>query len=185
MENFTLVDGGVAAVVLISALLAYSRGLVREIMSIAGWVIAAVAAFYFAGQVEPIIAELPVVRDIVGGSCQLSILAAFAVVFIIALVIVSMFTPLLAGSIQNSSLGSIDSGLGLLFGLARGLLLVAVAFIIFDMTPMANDGIAMVENAASRDFIASLQETLSSYIPTEMPPQITDSYEQLMGRCSE
>ena len=45
MEGFTLVDGGVAIIVLISAILAYSRGLVREVLSIAGWVVAAPAAW--------------------------------------------------------------------------------------------------------------------------------------------
>ena len=47
MDSFTLVDGGSAAILLISAILAYSRGLVREVLSIAGWVAAAVSALIF------------------------------------------------------------------------------------------------------------------------------------------
>ena len=55
MENLNLIDGLVVLLVLISALLAYSRGLVREIMAIAGWVAAAVLAFIFAPRLMPLV----------------------------------------------------------------------------------------------------------------------------------
>ncbi|MFM7656491.1 MAG: CvpA family protein, partial [Paracoccaceae bacterium] len=45
MEGFTLIDGVVTLVIVLSAILAYSRGLVREAMAIAGWIGAAVLAF--------------------------------------------------------------------------------------------------------------------------------------------
>ena len=77
MDSFTLVDGGSAAILLISAILAYSRGLVREVLSIAGWVAAAVSAFIFAPSVEPLVREIPIISDIVGTRCELSIIAAF------------------------------------------------------------------------------------------------------------
>ena len=46
MDGFTAVDGVVLAVILISAILAYSRGFVREVLAILGWAAAAVAAFF-------------------------------------------------------------------------------------------------------------------------------------------
>ena len=185
MDQFTLVDAGVAGIVLISALLSYARGFVREILSIAGWVIAAIAAFWFAPTVEPIISELPVISDIIGGSCQIAIIAAFGLVFVVALVVISLFSPLISGSVQNSALGPVDSGLGLLFGIARGLLLVAIAFVIYDQAPVSDQAIAMVENAASRDLLEALRVRIVELLPTEIPPQVIESYEQLMGRCGE
>ena len=80
MDSFTLVDGASIAILLISAILAYSRGLTRELLSIAGWIAAAVSAFIFAPSVEPLIREIPIIRDIVGSRCELSIIAAFAAV---------------------------------------------------------------------------------------------------------
>ena len=53
MEGFTLVDAGVAGIIVLSAILAYSRGFVREAMAIAGWVGAAFLAFLFAPQAQP------------------------------------------------------------------------------------------------------------------------------------
>ena len=102
MEGFTIIDGVVGVVIVLSALLAYSRGFVREAMAIAGWVAAAILAFLFAGKVEPLVKEIPVIGDFLGESCELSIIAAFAAVFAVALVVVSIFTPPRTLHPQNS-----------------------------------------------------------------------------------
>lgn len=94
MEGFTIIDGVVALVVIVSALLAYGRGLVREVMAIAGWVVAAIVAFLFAGKVEPLVREIPVVGEFIADSCELSVVGAFALVFVAVLIVVSFFTPL-------------------------------------------------------------------------------------------
>ena len=78
MEGFTLIDAGVAVIIVLSAVLAYSRGFVREAMAIAGWVGAAILAFIFAPTAQPLVKEIPVLGDFLGDSCELSIIAAFA-----------------------------------------------------------------------------------------------------------
>ena len=75
MENLTAIDAGAAVIILISAVLAFSRGLVRELMAILGWIGAAVAAFYFAPSVQPLVKELPVVGEFLSESCELSVVA--------------------------------------------------------------------------------------------------------------
>ncbi|MDP5361725.1 MAG: CvpA family protein, partial [Paracoccaceae bacterium] len=101
MEGFTLVDAGVAIIVLLSGVLAYSRGFVRETMAILGWIGATIVAFIFADQVEPLVRQIPVVGDFIGDSCELAIIAAFAAVFAVALVVVSIFTPLFSSVVQR------------------------------------------------------------------------------------
>ena len=64
MEGFTVVDGAVAGIIVLSAILAYSRGFVREGMAIAGWIGAALLAYIFAAQAQPLVKELPVVTGI-------------------------------------------------------------------------------------------------------------------------
>ena len=78
MENLTAVDGGAALIIILSAILAFSRGLVRELMAILGWIGAAIAAYYFAPGVQPLVKELPVVGEFLSDSCELSVVAAFA-----------------------------------------------------------------------------------------------------------
>ena len=92
--QFTIVDGGVALVLFVSGVLAYSRGITRELLAIAGWIIAAIAAVYFAPMMEPVLKEIPVVGEFLNTSCSISKLAAVAAVFALALIVLSIFTPL-------------------------------------------------------------------------------------------
>ena len=55
MSDFNIVDGVILAIVIVSSLLAYSRGLVRELMSIAAWIIAAFLAYFLAPEVLPFV----------------------------------------------------------------------------------------------------------------------------------
>ena len=103
MEGFTVVDGAVALVILLSGVLAYSRGFVRESLSIVGWIGAAVAAYYFAPMATPLVQEIPILSDFLGDSCELSVIAAFAAVFAVALILISIFTPGFAGAVQINS----------------------------------------------------------------------------------
>jgi membrane protein required for colicin V production len=102
MEGFTIVDGVVALIIVVSALLAYSRGLVREGLAIAGWILAAVLAFIFAPQVQPLVKEVPVVGELISDSCELSMIAGAAAIFTVVLVIAALFTPLFSSLIQRS-----------------------------------------------------------------------------------
>ncbi|MBT8455426.1 MAG: CvpA family protein [Alphaproteobacteria bacterium] len=182
MDGFTIVDGGVALVILISAILAYSRGFVREIMAIVGWVAAAVAAFYLTPAATPLVAEVPILNEFLDGSCELSVLAAFIGVFAIALIILSIFVPLLSGSVQRSAVGGVDQGLGFLFGALRGVLLVVVALIVYDRV-VIGEPIAEVEESRSAAIFAELQTSIAENIPAEVPGWIVDRYEDLVGEC--
>ena len=183
MEGFTLVDGGVAFVVLISAILAYSRGLVREILSIAGWAAAAVVAYVLTPQVEPLVKEIPILSDIIGTSCILALIIAFALVFAVALIVISIFTPLFSGMVQRSVLGTVDQGLGFLFGVARGLLLVLIALILYDNILPAGDRLAIVEESKSREVLAESQARLAAMAPSEVPEWLRVRYDGFVGNC--
>ncbi|PZQ51669.1 MAG: colicin V production CvpA [Rhodovulum sulfidophilum] len=183
MDGFTLVDGAVLAVIILSALLAYARGLVREMLSIAGWIVAAIAAFAFAPAVEPLMREVPVLRDILGTNCELGLIAGFAVVFAIALVIVSLFTPLLAGAVQNSALGPVDQGLGLLFGVARGVLLVIIALVVYNQVLGGAGGVPMVDDSRSRAILDSTQARLTEDAPAALS-WVVSRYEVLTSSCA-
>jgi membrane protein required for colicin V production len=182
MEGFTLVDGVVAGVIVLSAILAYSRGLVREGMAIVGWIVAAIVARMFAAPVQPLIKELPVVGNFLADSCELSIIAAFAAVFAVALIVASLFTPLLSSAIHRTALGGLDQGLGFLFGVARGVLLVAVAFIVYDRA-VASEAIPMVDNSRSAKVFASFQDNIDASIPTDAPGWIVARYNEMTEIC--
>jgi membrane protein required for colicin V production len=184
MEGFTVVDGAVGVIIVLSALLAYSRGLVREAMAILGWVAAAILAFMFAAQVEPLMAEIPVIGEFLADSCELSIIAAFAAVFAVALVVVSLFTPLFSTIVQRSALGGVDQALGFLFGVLRGVLLVAVAFVVYDRVVL-EETVPVVDNSRSAAVFSGFQQNLDEQIPDDAPGWIVQRYEELVGSCGD
>ena len=182
MEGFTLLDAGVAAIIILSGVLAYSRGFVRETMAILGWIGATVVAFIFADQVEPLVRQVPVVGDFIGDSCELAIIAAFAAVFAVALVVVSIFTPLFSSVVQRSALGGLDQAAGFLFGALRGILLVAVAFFVYE-TVFASQEIALIDDSRSAQVFAQLTGRIEEQNPEQALGWITEQYQQLVGTC--
>ena len=183
MNGFTLIDGVSAGIIVLSAILAYSRGFVREGMAIAGWVGAAVLAFVFAPTVQPLVKEVPVLSKFLADSCELSIIAAFAAVFAVGLVVASLFTPLFSSVVQRSALGGLDQALGFLFGVVRGVLLVAVAFFVYDKAALTNS-VKMVDDSRSAKVFASFQDKINAAVPENVPNWIVGRYNQLTAACS-
>lgn len=184
MEGFTIIDGVVAGIILLSAILAYARGLVRETLAIAGWVVAAVVAFHFAPMAEPLMREVPILGDFLADSCELSLITAFAAVFALALLLVSIFTPVFAGFVRRSALSGIDQALGFLFGALRGILLVAVALVVYDRITIGETSLPMVDNSRSAVVFERAKEALEEMIPSEAPAWIVSRYEEFVSVCA-
>ena len=182
MDGFTLIDGIVALVIVVSALLAYSRGFVREALSSAGWIGAAILASVFASQAEPLVKELPVIGGFIGESCELAIIAAFAAVFALALVIMSIITPLFSSLVQRSVLGGLDQGIGFLFGVLRGIVLVAVAFFVYDVV-LTSQHLDMIDNSRSAAVFGKLTGQVEERNPEQALGWVTAQYENLVGEC--
>lgn len=184
MEGFTLVDAGVAGIIVLSAILAYSRGFVREAMAIAGWVGAAVLAYAFAAKAQPLVKELPVIGKFLSDSCELSLIAAFAAVFAVGLIIAALFTPLFSSVVQRSVLGGLDQGMGFMFGVLRGVVLVGVAFMVYDRAVAANT-VPMVDDSRSAKIFASFQGNLDAAVPSDAPNWIVARYNDLTATCTK
>lgn len=182
MEGFNVVDGVVLTILILSSLLAYARGLVREVMAILGWIAAALVAFVFAPQVMPLINEIPVVGSLLADSCELSIIASFAAVFAVTLMIVSFFTPLLSSLINKSFLGRIDQAAGFIFGVFRGIALVAVALFAYKMV-MSSDAIPMIDESRSANLFGSVVTSIEERNPEQALGWVTLQYEQLVSVC--
>jgi membrane protein required for colicin V production len=184
MDGFTIIDGVVALIIVVSALLAYARGFAREAMAIAGWIAAAVLAFIFAPQVEPLMAEIPVLGEFISDSCELSIITAFAAVFALALIVVSFFTPLFSSLVQRSAIGGLDQGAGFFFGVLRGILLVAIAFFLYDVV-MTGQSFTMVDESRSAVVFESMIGKIEDRDPEQALGWVTQQYENLIGNCQK
>lgn len=184
MDGFTLIDGLVAFVLVLSSILAFSRGIVRESLAILGWIAAAIAAFSLAPTIEPLVAEIPILGDFLADSCELAMIAGFAGVFAVALVIISLITPFFSTLVQKSAISGIDQALGFLFGALRGVVLVAVAFFVYD-TIMSSQSFDMVDDSRSAKAFATFTDKVEEQNPEQALGWITRQYEDLVGQCEE
>ena len=184
MDSFTIIDLGVIIIIAVSALLAFSRGMVREGMAIAGWIAAAILAFIFADTAQPLVRQIPYLGDILGDSCELLILASFAVIFAIALLIVSIFTPLLSTIVQKSILSGLDKNLGFIFGICRGLVLVIAAFFVY-FTVMPNQKVISIETSKSAMIFQYYADDFKNQNPEIALDWIRTQYDHLIEECSK
>ncbi len=128
----TWIDYAVLGVLAISVAWGVWRGLVREVVSLAGWVIAFLAANLLAG---PIGEALP---ESLGGP-ELRVLLAFVGIFVSTLVVATLTALLLSKILQAAGLEGLDRTLGALFGVARGALIVAALALLAGLTRLPGD----------------------------------------------
>jgi membrane protein required for colicin V production len=129
MQTFSAVDWILLAVLGLSLLLGVWRGIVQEVLSLAGWVV----AFYVSQLYAPLAAAwLPME----GSSQMLRYAAGFVVVFIAVLVATVLVSWVLKKLVSAVGLGPLDRLLGSVFGLLRGVVILLAATVIVGMTPM-------------------------------------------------
>ena len=119
---FNFVDYSVVFVMIISAIFSTLRGLTREFLGLMGWVVSIVIANYAKPLLEDPITEI-IKTD------GLSAALAWGLPFVTTVIIWFVLASLLSPGLTRAGLGSLDSWLGVVFGLARGYLLVLIAFI--------------------------------------------------------
>jgi len=164
------VDGVLLAVIAVSAILAFFRGFVREVLGIGAWSGALLAAFYeyTNKQLLPHVAphvEPPWLAE------ALSTGAVFLVVLIILMVIIHW----IANQVQGSVLGGLDRTLGIVFGLARGAILIVVAYIVAGVfLPMTERWPEPVRQSRSLPVIADGAAWLIGQLPQEFRPRLPD-----------
>jgi membrane protein required for colicin V production len=129
MQTLSAVDWMLLAVLGLSFLLGLWRGIVQEVLSLAGWV----AAFYVSQMYAPMAAAwLPME----GSSQMLRYAAGFVVVFIAVLVATVLVSFVVKKLVSAVGLGPLDRLLGSLFGLMRGVVILLAVTVLVGMTPM-------------------------------------------------
>jgi membrane protein required for colicin V production len=156
----TLLDIVLIVVMLISGLLAMVRGFMREVLSIIAWVLAAGATLYSYAKLLPL-AKQYFNNDIV------ATVAVIGGVFLVTLLVVSVLTVRLSDMVLDSRVGALDRTLGFLFGLARGLVIVVVAFMFFTWLVPDRSQPEWVKSAKSRVVLTGTGQWLMSMLPED------------------
>jgi membrane protein required for colicin V production len=156
----TLLDIVLLAVMLISALLAMIRGFMREVLSIASWIAAAVVTIYFYPKLLPF-AQSHISNDIIAKGVVIGGL------FLGTLIIVSVITIKVSDTILDSRIGALDRTLGFLFGLGRGLIIVVVAYLFFDWLVLDRSKPDWVMKAKSLTVLQNVGKWLTGMLPDD------------------
>ncbi|MDE2228849.1 MAG: CvpA family protein [Alphaproteobacteria bacterium] len=114
-------DIAIIVFIVASGLFAFVRGFVKEVLSIIAWFGASVAALYAVPYLRPLALRFTPSEQLAGAA------AAF-VAFIVALVVLSLITAMIANRVKDSPAGGIDRTFGFVFGLARGALLACLVY---------------------------------------------------------
>lgn len=155
----TTFDFAIIGIIILSGYFAYSRGFVREALSIAAWINASFVAVYTFPYVLPFF-ERVLPKGVIAN------VSAAAVVFILALVILHMISNTLARRVKDSSLSPIDRSLGLIFGLARGMILVCIAYIALNwMIPPGKERPHWFADARSLPYLDAGAGKMRAYLP--------------------
>jgi len=162
----TLLDGILVGFTLVSAMLAMVRGFSREVLSVASWVIAAIAAYFL----YPVV--LPYVTPYIDNA-MLALGVAAAAVFFVALIVVTIITMKIADFIVDSRIGALDRTLGFLYGAARGILVVAVALLFLNWLLGSNPP-SWITEAKSRPLLDAVGSWLQSLLPEDPETSIFD-----------
>jgi membrane protein required for colicin V production len=129
--SFTWPDIALAAVMLISGLMAIMRGFSREVLSLLAWGLAAVAAFYAISSSQVREQAAGFLEPYVGDNQILVTIVVAAIVFLIVLIVLSVIGAKISDALLETGAGPIDRTLGFFYGMLRGLVLMMTIFIFY------------------------------------------------------
>ena len=114
---FAIADISIAGLLLLSALLAYMRGLVKEVLAVGAWIGASFATLYGFSIAIPYVQQVIEIQLIANISTGLGI-------FIVTLILLILISQAASKGVKGSALSALDRALGFVFGLARGAILI-------------------------------------------------------------
>lgn len=169
-----IIDIVVGAIVLISAIISFLRGFIREVLTIAGVVGGLFAAIFFGPSLSPIFKSwLGVVEgkdmerlfgiipmDVVADIC------AYATIFIVVVILISIISHFTSGAIKVMGLGPIDRTLGVIFGIMRAVVLLGLIYLPFHLLMDEDDKIKYFSESKTHIFIEKTSDMFAEFLPS-------------------
>lgn len=184
-----IIDVLVVAVLLISLLISFFRGFIREILTIFGLFGAALAALIFSPIVEPMIAGFFVSAE--GEEVEkfmgflpyplFAKLLSYGGIFLIFMVVLSLLSHFLSDAAEKVGLGSLDRSLGALFGLVRGILLIGLLYLPFHYILDDNQKESWLGKAMTYPYLEWTAKTIGGFIPSDTDEAVDEKKEKTIS----
>lgn len=168
-----IVDIVVGVIILISAAIAFLRGFIREVLTIAGVVGGVLAAIFLGPKLAPVFrgwfgvteGETP---ERLFGMVPMDVAAdatAYAVIFVIFVIAITVLSHFIAGGAKAMGLGPIDRTLGVIFGVARGFVLLGLFYLPFHLMMKDESKEELFADSRTHYLIEDVAEVLTDYLP--------------------
>jgi len=128
----TSLDYGILAIILLSTIVGLQRGFVREVLSLFSLGVALAVALLFSEYIAPVFETyitVPSMRRV----------ASFATLFFFMLIVMALLNRVLVSLVEQSGATGVDHFLGMLFGIARGVFIIAITVFLAGFTPFPKD----------------------------------------------
>lgn len=160
MQQLNNMDIAILVIVGISALIALGRGLVKEVLSIVGWVLAGAAVIYLLPVLNPFTLKYIESGWMAGIATAAFILIVFMIVWIYA-------TAGVVGKIRTSKLSGLDRLLGLFFGIVRAFLLIVLMYILISWMMPVKSQPDLLKKSKYFQIASNFAEPIEKLIPKD------------------
>lgn len=158
------IDIAIIALVVLSAVLSLFRGFVKEALALASWLVALWVTMIFYEDLAVVLSEWiaePSIRNI----------AAFSILFIGILLIGALINYLASKLVVKTGLAMTDRMLGVVFGVARGVVIVAILVLFAGLTPLPQD--SWWQSSQLIGYFQDFALWMREYLPTDISENIT------------
>jgi len=162
----TAVDYVLIAIIAVSGMISLIRGFVKEALSLATWIAAIWLAILFHEEAAPYFVEHI-------ANATLRNIAGFAAIFIIVILVGALVNMIISMLVASSGLSGTDRALGVVFGLARGIVMSAVVVMLAGMTEITQS--QPWEASQLRPYLQPVADWLERYMPDEETAALIDS----------
>lgn len=160
--SMNIFDLGVLIIVGLSALLSFFRGFARELISLGAWLGAAVITLYAFPTVSLWLEPQVKSPEVAMGLATLG-------VFFVALISITIVTGTLFKFVKSGSdVGMLDNVVGLMFGAARGVLVVAIGYYMLSIVMKEDEYPEWVKQAESRPYVEKAADWVARAAPDYM-----------------
>jgi membrane protein required for colicin V production len=161
----TWFDLAMLAVLALSALLAFFRGFVREVLGVGAWIGAIFIGYWFFPFVAPKFEQWIHAKEFADP-------AAIAVVFVVALIVLSVISSWVGALVRGSALGGVDRTLGLVFGLVRGAAVLVFCYVAAGLVTTPQDWPEPIRDARLLPYVYEGAQQAVAFLPAQYHPHL-------------
>lgn len=191
-----IIDVAAGLIVLISAVISFLRGFIREVLTIAG-VVGGIVAAVFAGPlfaptvqgwfgVDPAAENIEKLFDILPMDLVANAVA-YGAIFIAVVIAISVISHFTAGAVKAMGLGPVDRTLGIFFGIARAVILLGLFYLPFHLLMSEESKKDIFKGSQSFYYIEKTSSFLAGFLPSsnDVEEKVDEAEDALKGKLLE